>query len=290
MAQTSTKSRGGKTASRNPGGSRSAGKRSSGKTQGNSGSSSRAQGSNRTEGRSSRQGGESSRQGRESGRQGSQANRPQRVSGSSGSAQMDGQQYLHKFFTDQLKDIYYAEQKLVQALATMRDAATTEELRDAFEDHLHQTERHARRLEKVFENLDMRPEGKRCEAIEGIIREVQEIIEETEEGSLTRDAALIMGAQKAEHYEIATYGGLVTFAITMGLYEEADLLDRTLVEEEITDNLLTDIAEEYINIEAELESMDVMGEEEEESGEEEEEMGEESGASAGAGETGNEGD
>ncbi|HVU94600.1 MAG TPA: ferritin-like domain-containing protein [Puia sp.] len=285
MAQTSTKSRGGKTASRNQGSSRSNSKRSSSKTQGNGRSSSRAQGSSRTEGRSSRRGGESSRQERESGLQGGQANRPQRVSGSSGSARMDGQQYLHKFFTDQLKDIYYAERKLVQALATMRDAATTEELRDAFEDHLHQTERHARRLEKVFERLDMRPEGKRCEAIEGIIREVKEIIEETEEGSLTRDAALIMGAQKAEHYEIATYGGLVTFAITMGLYEEADLLDRTLVEEEITDNLLTDIAEEYINIEAELESMEAMGEEEEGKigEEEEEEMGEESGASSGAG-------
>jgi len=237
-----------------------------------------------------RQGSQSNRQGSESSRQGGQANRPQRVTGSSGSAQMDGQQYLHKFFSDQLKDIYYAEQKLVQALATMRDAATTEELRDAFEDHLHQTERHARRLERVFENLDMRPEGKRCEAIEGIIREVQQIIEETEEGSLTRDAALIMGAQKAEHYEIATYGGLVTFAITMGLYEEADLLDRTLVEEEITDSLLTDIAEEYINIEAELESLDTMGEEEESGEGEEEEMGEESGIGAGAGETGNEGD
>jgi ferritin-like metal-binding protein YciE len=174
-----------------------------------------------------------------------------------------GEGYLEKFFTDQLKDIYYAEQKLVQALGTMRDAATTEELQDAFEDHMHVTERHCRRLEKVFESLGMRPEGKQCEAIEGIIREVESIIDETEEGSMTRDAALIMGAQKAEHYEIASYGGLVTFAITMGLYDEADLLDRTLIEEEMTDSMLTDIAENFINLEAEQEGGEFGGEEEE---------------------------
>jgi len=260
MAQTSTKSRSSKSAGRRAGGSGASSKRSTGKSQG----SSRSNGGARAQTRESKQ--PQSRAQAPSGQ--SEKNREPR--GSSGSG--EGQQYLHKFFCDQLKDIYYAEQKLVQALARMRDAATTEELRDAFEDHLHQTERHARRLEKVFENMGMRPEGKRCEAIEGIIREVEEIIEETEEGSITRDAALIMGAQKAEHYEIATYGGLVTFAITMGLYEEADLLDKTLIEEEITDALLTDVAEEYINIEAELESQEAEGEGQEEregSGEEE---------------------
>jgi ferritin-like metal-binding protein YciE len=164
-----------------------------------------------------------------------------------------GGPYLQKFFVDQLKDIYYAEQKLTQALATMKDAATTEELQEAFEDHMHLTERHARRLEKVFISMGMKPEGKRCDAIEGIIREVETIIGETEEGTMTRDAALILGGQKVEHYEIATYGGLVTLAITMGFYEEADLLDRTLIEEVQTDLLLTDIAENYINLEAEHE-------------------------------------
>ena len=193
---------------------------------------------------------------------------------SSGRASAGGQHYFEKFFVDQLKDIYYAEQKLVQALGNMRDAATTEELQEAFEDHMHLTERHCRRLEKVFASMGMRPEGKRCEAIEGIVREVETIIGETEEGTMTRDAALIMGAQKVEHYEIATYGGLVTMAITMGMYEQADLLDKTLVEEEQTDFLLTDIAENYINIVAELEGADIQQEEEQGQTEEEEEMGE----------------
>jgi ferritin-like metal-binding protein YciE len=181
---------------------------------------------------------------------------------SGGEKSAEGGGYLQKFFTDQLKDIYYAEQKLTQALSTMKEASTTEELKEAFEDHLHQTERHVRRLEKVFESMGQRPEGKRCEAIEGIIKEVQTIIEETEEGSMTRDAALIIGAQKVEHYEIATYGGLVTLAITMELYDAADLLDKTLIEEETTDLLLTDIAESYINIIAEEEGQESGGEEE----------------------------
>ena len=172
-----------------------------------------------------------------------------------------GGPYLQKFFIDQLKDIYYAEQKLVQGLATMKDAATTEALMEAFEDHMHLTERHVRRLERVFASMGMKPEGKRCEAIEGIIREVETIIGETEEGTMTRDAALIIAGQKVEHYEIATYGGLVTLAITMGFYDQADLLDKTLLEEEETDLILTDIAENYINIVAEHEGYE--GEEDE---------------------------
>lgn len=135
----------------------------------------------------------------------------------------------------------------------MQEAATTEELKDAFDDHLHQTQRHVRRLEKVFETLNKKAEGKKCEAIEGISREVETIINETEEGTMTRDAALIIAAQKVEHYEIATYGGLVQLAITMQLHDAADLLDKTLVEEEDTDALLTEIAENNINLSAEHE-------------------------------------
>lgn len=174
--------------------------------------------------------------------------------------------YLEKFFIDQLQDIYYAEQKIVQSLPKMAGSATTEELREAFEDHLHQTQRHVKRLEKVFNVLGQKPEGKKCEAIEGIVREAEQIIKETEEDTMTRDAALIMAAQKVEHYEIATYGGLIQLAITMGLYEAADILDKTLLEEEDTDMLLTEIAECEINIQAELESMQ-SGEEEESTGE-----------------------
>jgi len=164
-----------------------------------------------------------------------------------------GNSLLEKFFTDQLKDIYYAEQKITQSLPKMREAATTDELKNAFEEHLHQTERHVQRLEKVFQLLKKQPEGKKCEAIEGITKEAEEIIRETEQGTMTRDAALIVAAQKVEHYEIASYGGLVQLAITMGLENAADILDKTLMEEEDTDQLLTDIAENDINLGAEQE-------------------------------------
>jgi len=160
---------------------------------------------------------------------------------------------LEKFFTDQLKDIYYAEQHLVNALPAMKNAATTEELEDAFENHLKQTERHVKRLEKAFQYIGQKPQAKKCEAIDGLIKEAKSIIAETEEGTLTRDAALIIAAQKVEHYEIATYGGLVQLAITLDLHRVAELLDRTLREEEDTDHLLTNIAERSINLRAEEE-------------------------------------
>lgn len=161
--------------------------------------------------------------------------------------------YLEKFFIDQLKDIYYAEQLLTRALPEMQKAATTEELEDAISDHIKQTERHVKRLEKVFAIVGKNPEGKKCEAMEGLVKEVRNIISETKDGTMTRDAALIIAAQKVEHYEIATYGGLVQLAITMDLHRAADLLDKTLDEEEKTDRLLTHIAEAYINVEAEHE-------------------------------------
>ncbi len=161
--------------------------------------------------------------------------------------------YLEKFFVDQLKDIYYAEGKILEGLKKMQKAATTEELKDAFKEHHVQTEKHVKRLEKVFGLLNKKPEGKKCEAIEGILKEGESIISETEEGTMTRDAALIFAAQKVEHYEIASYGGLVQFAITLGLHEASDILDRTLREEEETDSRLTEIAENDINLAAEHE-------------------------------------
>jgi len=160
---------------------------------------------------------------------------------------------LEKFFVDQLKDIYYAEQQLVKALGDMSAASTTEELEDAFEQHGKQTERHIKRLEKIFQLLGIKAEGKKCEAIEGLIKEAKTIISETKEGSMTRDAALIIAAQKVEHYEIATYGGLVQLAVTMGLHRAAEGLDKTLKEEEATDLALTKIAERSINPQAENE-------------------------------------
>ena len=161
--------------------------------------------------------------------------------------------YLQKFFLDQVKDMYYAEQELLKTMPEMKNAATTEELEDAIDEHMKQTQRHVKRLEKVFRMVGQKPEGKRCEAMDGLIKELKTILRETEENTMTRDAALIIAAQKIEHYEIASYGGLVALAITLGLERAADILDKTLMEEEMTDQMLTDIAEAYINVEAEHE-------------------------------------
>jgi ferritin-like metal-binding protein YciE len=165
----------------------------------------------------------------------------------------DKQPLLEKFFVDMLKDMYWAEQHLLKALPKMKDAATTEELQEAFEDHLLETQKHVSRLEKVFSIIGQKAEGKKCDAMEGLVKEAENIISETQEGTMTRDAALIIAAQKVEHYEIATYGGLVQLAITMGLHKAADILDQTLIEEFECDSLLTDIAESSINMEADQE-------------------------------------
>ncbi len=162
---------------------------------------------------------------------------------------------LEKFFTDQLKDMLWAEQQLLKVLPEMKEAATTEELEDAIEAHIKQTERHVRRLEKIFTMIGKKPEAKTCEAMVGLIREAREVIKSTEKNTMTRDAALIIASQKVEHYEIATYGGLVELAMTMGLPRAAELLDRTLCEEEQTDQLLTVIAEDHINMDAEREGL-----------------------------------
>lgn len=154
---------------------------------------------------------------------------------------------FEKLFEDLLKDIYWAEQHLVEALQIMSEAATTEALQDAFEEHMHQTQRHVGRLEKVFSLLGKEAQAKKCEAMEGLIKEGKEIIKSTEEGSMTRDAGLIIAAQKVEHYEIASYGSLVQVALTLGHDKIASILELTLNEEEDTDHLLTDIAETDVN-------------------------------------------
>lgn len=163
---------------------------------------------------------------------------------------------LYKFFMDALKDIYFAEKHILEALPKMQKAATTEELQEAFEDHHLMTQKQISRLEKVFKSIDEKPEAKKCDAIIGIVKESDNIIKETEEGTMTRDAALIIAAQKVEHYEIATYGGLVALAETLKLYKAADLLQTTLDEEEQTDRDLTDIAETSINFNASEEDED----------------------------------
>ncbi len=157
---------------------------------------------------------------------------------------------LKKFFVDELKDIYWAEKNIVSTLPKMQKAATSEELKNAFQTHTEQSKTHVTRLEQAFELLNEKAQSKKCEAMSGIIEEGKGIIEETEQGTATRDVGLILAAQKVEHYEISTYGGLSQLANTLGLTDVADLLKQTLTEEKETDELLTQIAESNVNYEA----------------------------------------
>lgn len=161
-----------------------------------------------------------------------------------------GDTLLKEYFVESLQDIYYAEKAITKALPKMTKAATSEELKDAFEEHLAVTQEQVSRLEQVFETIGEKAKGKKCEAIEGLIKEGESIIEDTDEGTATRDVGLIMAAQKIEHYEIATYGGLVQLAHTLGLEDAAELLAITLQEEKETDVTLTSIAENNVNYEA----------------------------------------
>ncbi|RYY21530.1 MAG: ferritin-like domain-containing protein [Chitinophagaceae bacterium] len=175
-----------------------------------------------------------------------------------------GNTQLQKYFHDALKDIYWAEKHLTKALPKMRKAATTDELKMAIEAHITQTQEHISRVEQVFEMIGKKAQAKKCEAMEGLVKEGESIVEETEDGSMTRDVGIIMAAQKVEHYEIATYGGLVQLAKTMGLDEAATILGQTLEEEKQTDAGLTEIAENNINWEAEQEEATEEQQEEEE--------------------------
>lgn len=157
---------------------------------------------------------------------------------------------LETFFVDELKDMYWAEKHLVKALTKMAKEATTQELKQAFEDHKLETQEQVSRLEEVFNLLGKKPQAKKCEAIAGITEEVEHVIRDTPDDTFTRDAALIIGAQKAEHYEIATYGGLVQLANTLGRTDIAEILRETLEEEKNADELLTEIAEGHINEDA----------------------------------------
>ena len=151
---------------------------------------------------------------------------------------------LRETFLDELADLYDAEKQLIKALPKMAKAAEHEELKDAFETHLEETQEHVNRLEQVFRAFGSKPKGKKCKAMQGLIEEGEEIIEE-EMG----DAALICAAQKVEHYEIASYGCLHSWATLLEENESADLLQETLDEEKATDEKLTQTAESAINVE-----------------------------------------
>jgi len=160
---------------------------------------------------------------------------------------------LMEFFINELKDLLWAERELAETLPDMAEAATSQELRNAFELHQAQTVTHITRLEQVFGILGLEPESRTCEAMSGILDEGDEIISITEEGTAQRDVGLIFAGQKAEHYEIASYGGMIALAKTLGYYEIAETFVLTLDEEKTADAKLTEIAESQANYDASTE-------------------------------------
>jgi ferritin-like metal-binding protein YciE len=169
---------------------------------------------------------------------------------------------LMKFFEDSLKDIYWAEKALTKAIPKMAKKATSDELITALENHLDETESQVERVERVFDIIGKKASAKKCEAMNGLIKEAEEIMKETEQGAM-RDAGIIAAAQKVEHYEIATYGTLRTFAQTLGLDEAVKVLDSILEEEKNADQTLTEVAESTINVQAAEEELEEAEEEEE---------------------------
>ena len=153
---------------------------------------------------------------------------------------------VQDLFVQELRDIYHAEKQLTRALPKMAKAATSDKLKQAFQNHLEETKGQIERLEQIFESLDLRTRGKPCEAMQGLVEEGKEVMEEVKEPEVL-DAALIVSAQKVEHYEIASYGSLRTLAESLGHKDAAKLLDQTLAEEKKTDELLNKLALGDIN-------------------------------------------
>jgi len=154
---------------------------------------------------------------------------------------------LHELFVDGLKDIFWAEEHLYKNLSKMVKGATSEELKNAFEEHRKETSGHIERLKQVFESIGEKAQAAKCEAMAGLLKEAEELLEDSEKGTMVRDAALIAGAQKIEHYEIATYGTLATYAKIMGHKKAKQLLGQILEEEKAADMKLTEIAESFVN-------------------------------------------
>ena len=157
---------------------------------------------------------------------------------------------LNELFVDSLRDIYWAENHLVKTLPKMIQSATSKKLSGAIEEHLAQTVGHVSRLEQIFELLGQKAIAKKCDAMEGLAKEGEGIIEGTDEGTATRDVGIILASQKVEHYEIATYGGLTQLAKTLGFDEVSEILAQTLSEEKQADQLLSEIAENDVNYKA----------------------------------------
>ncbi|MBL7756850.1 MAG: ferritin-like domain-containing protein [Chitinophagaceae bacterium] len=175
---------------------------------------------------------------------------------------LSGNPDLDKFFYTELRDIYWAEKQLTKALPKMMQATTSEQLQEALGMHQQQTQEHVARLEEIFEAIGKKAQGKKCEAMEGLIQEGESVVEDTPDGSMTRDVGIIIACQKIEHYEIAAYGGLAQLARNMGREDISELLEATLEEEKQADLSLTEIAENDINWEAQTEDNDLEAEEE----------------------------
>ncbi|CAN5374160.1 hypothetical protein BH09BAC4_BH09BAC4_15780 [soil metagenome] len=159
----------------------------------------------------------------------------------------DTREGLHGLFVSELQGIYYAEKQAVDALGEQADAATTDEVRNAFLQHQEETRLQVSRLESVFQSVGVDADEKTCAAIDGLVDDAQQVVSDTESGSLTRDAGLIIAGQKIEHHEIAAYGSVVTLATVLGYTDAARLLQQTLDEEKNTDRKLTQLAESFIN-------------------------------------------
>ena len=153
---------------------------------------------------------------------------------------------LKDLYVEQLKDLYSAEKQLTEALPKMAKAASSAELKEAFQEHLQETKGHVQRLEQIFKNLDEKPSGETCEAMEGLIEEGEEVVEARGDAA-ARDAALIAAAQRVEHYEIAGYGTVAAYARTLRRTEDSKILEETLDEEKNADELLNDIALGSVN-------------------------------------------
>ncbi|QJW90628.1 ferritin-like domain-containing protein [Spirosoma taeanense] len=173
-----------------------------------------------------------------------------------GGNDMDTTEGLRSLFVSEIKDIYYAERQAVDVLGEQADAATTDEVRSAFLQHQQESRNQIARLEQVFNSIGVDVEEGSCDAIDGLADDGERVVSNTESGSLTRDAGLILAAQKVEHHEIASYGSVVTLAKVLGYTEAAQLLHQTLEEEKNTDRKLTQLAESFINDRAAAENDD----------------------------------
>ncbi len=162
-------------------------------------------------------------------------------------AQKQQKSEFEEFFIDELKDIYWAEKHLAMALPKMKEASTSSQLAAAFEKHTKETENHISMVEKVFEALGEKPATKKCDAMEGLLKEADSIISDTESDTFVRDAGLILAAQKVEHYEIATYGTLRILAGYLGNQKVVETLSGILDNEKFTDVSLTKVAESFVN-------------------------------------------